>query len=588
MTRQTHSTIKENARWLWRFWRSHKVWIVRIVVLSFLHAGVAISMPFLYILIIDGLKRNDPLSTIQVNIGILLILGTLSSLLSGLVTAARARMNIILEWKFRQYLFEHLLRMGPLFFQRFRTGDIVTRLTDDMGRKLSWFACSGIFRSFDSMLRILFSLGAMFFINPLLMALTLLPLPLQFVTFVKTEGVLHKRFSTLQKYISRVSDIIESCFSGIRVVQAYTMERLQINKFREAATDRARAEVSAESAHIIVHSLYGYFWQFALIIVLLAGGWLVITDRMTLGEYVAFDYYIGLLIFPMFDVGNLLVSYRRASVSINRIREIEDYRPEIQDSANAVSLEHCRGEIICQQLGLNIGDKVLLHDISFKAHPGDMVAFAGPVGCGKSMIFTMLIRHYNPTAGQITLDGLPLDSIKVRDLHRHIGYVSQEPVLFSKSIRDNIIFGRSDITDEHILAAIKTAQLEDDIRTFPHGLDTMIGQRGMALSGGQKQRLAMARALATRPQILLLDDVTAALDADTEDALWENLYTVLPGMTCLVITHRPSTLERASRIYVLKEGTIVETGTHDELVRRQTLYHQIYSRHKWQQELSQV
>ncbi|MBN2384858.1 ABC transporter ATP-binding protein [bacterium] len=588
MTLNTHSTIKRNTLWLWRFWRPYRKWLGRIIVLSIFHAGVSIYVPFLYIAIIDGLKNNESIRSIQHDIGLLLLLGAGIFVLSSLLTAARARMNMVLEWDLRQYIFEHLLKMGPFFYNRFRTGDLVTRMTDDLGRKLSWFACSGIFRSFDSALRIVFSLIAMVLINPLLTLLTLLPLPLQFFTFIKTEGLLHKRFSSLQSQISRVSEIIESCFSGIRVVQAYTMEKMQIKKFKEAAADRAAAEVSAESAHIIIHSLYGYFWQFALIIVLLAGGWMVITDRMTLGEFVAFDYYIGLLIFPMFDIGNLMVSYRRASVSMDRVRDIEQSDPEIIEKEDARTLPICHGNIEFRHVSLTLGVHKVLNEISFTVKPGDIAAFAGPVGSGKSMIFNLLIRSYDPTSGSVTLDGVPLAEIKISELHRHIGYVSQEPVLFSKSIRDNIVFGRDNITDSDIDQALETAQILDDVRALPRGLDTQIGQRGLTLSGGQKQRLAMARALVTRPRILLLDDVTAALDADTEDALWEQLYTILPGTTCLVITHRPSTLEKANCIFVLEAGSIVETGPHAELMTKQGIYHRIYSRHKWQQELSQV
>lgn len=574
--------------WLWTFWRFHKLWIVRIVLLSFFHAGISVLMPFLYIKIIDGIKSDMSIEMVRLYVYLLLCFGVMNFISAYLVTGSRARMNIQLEWDIRQRVFEHLLTLRSRFYLKFRTGDIVTRLTDDLGRKLSWFACSGIFRSFESSLQIIFSLVAMSMINPVLMLLTLLPLPVQFFVFVKTESLLHKRFAKLQKKISKVSDIIETCFSGIRVVQAYRLENQQKKAFSDVAKERADAEVSAEKANILVQSMYGYFWQFAVVIVLLAGGWFVITDRMTLGEYVAFDYYIGLLVFPMFDMGNLLVSYRRASVSIKRLQELEAYPPEFAIEPGKRVDTKLRGDIRLSHVALTIADSAILNDVSLHIKEGQFIALAGSVGAGKSMLLSLLIRAHDPTKGAIYIGGKNLTEIDRDEFLTSIGYVPQEPLLFSQNILDNIVFGRENVSLDDVQWALKMTQFAEEVEKFPDKLNTFIGQRGMALSGGQKQRVALARALVTRPTILLLDDVTASLDADTEENLWNDLTNNLDGITCIVVTHRPATLEKADKIYVLDQGQIVEEGRHHELMNSKKLYHRIYSRQKWQFALYQT
>jgi ATP-binding cassette subfamily B protein len=324
-----------------------------------------------------------------------------------------------------------------------------------------------------------------------------------------------------------------------------------------------------------------YIWQLGIVIVLLAGGYYVINGRLSIGEFIAFDSYVLLLIYPMFDAGNFLVRGLRATVSINRLIELEEHQPMIDpiqaeqgirpDPKGRVRFDHVSFRFPGQ-------DADILKDVTFEVEPGRRVSLVGRVGSGKSWAVRMIPRLVDPTEGSISIDGIDLRDYDIHSLRRCIGYVPQEPLLFSDTIENNIRFGRDDVDDETLDWAIEVSQLREEIDGFPKGLQTRIGVRGMAISGGQKQRLALARALVGGPKILILDDCTSALDARTEAALWDRLHEVMPQLTCFIISHRPATLELCDNILVLDNGHVIEEGSHAELTRLNGLYHRLYQR----------
>jgi len=464
----------------------------------------------------------------------------------------------------------------------------VTRLTDDVAEKLSWFACSGIFRFYEATLSVLFIIVMMISIDPIITMWTAGPLPLLILIFFKTSSLLDRRYEALQRSISVVNDAMEACFSGIRVVKAYVREAAQRAGFDKATEERRQAEIDTVKSWTIIESMYHYIWQFAVVVVLFVGGYKVLFSGLTLGDMATFIYYVTWLVFPMFDVGQFLVKSRQSAVSINRLVEMEDVKPLVANTGTVAGNGNLEGPLEFDHVsfGFDGCERPIIDDVSFRVEPGETVAVVGRVGAGKSWLVNMVPRLVEPTGGRVLLNGHDLREFRLEDLRRSIGYVPQEPALFSDTVRNNIVFGREGISDTLLEWALEVSQLKQEVAHFPQGMDTPIGTRGMSISGGQKQRLGLARALVGKPRILILDDCTSALDSRTEAALWERLHEVMPQMTAILITHRPDTLQRADRIFVLRDGKVVEHGRHLELQGSGGEYARIYRRFELAEQVS--
>jgi ATP-binding cassette subfamily B multidrug efflux pump len=596
--------MRDKIKWFWKYYRRYPYVLAVLLILTPVQTVFQVYIPRFIEFIIDYARTGAisanyvaikvaelggalGLSTVATFALTLIALGFISFLLYAYVQAHRGWMNLKLEWLFRQDAFNGITGKGPDFFNRFRTGDLVTRMTDDVAEKLSWFACSGIFRLYEAVLMVGFTVAMMISINPLLTLWTAGPLPILILIFFKSSSTLDRRYDTLQKRISSFNDVMEACFSGIRVVKAYAREKAQKGKFRDAALDRRAAEISAVKVTTVVDSLYGYIWQFGIIIALMAGGYMVIGASLSLGKLVAFIYYVVNLVFPMFDIGQFLVKSRQSGISIDRLTELEKVPRLVNDNGPIRIAGEVRGDLSFENVDLLLpgADRKIVDNVSFEIESGLTAALVGKIGSGKTWIINMIPRLVDPTGGVIRLDGRDLRKFRLEDLRRSIGYVPQEPVLFSDTVANNIRFGRREITDDVLSWALDVSRLDKEIRSFPNGMDTLIGTRGVAISGGQKQRLALARALVGRPKILILDDCTSALDSRTEAELWEKLHGVLPGITALVITHRPDTLERVDRIFVVDRGCIAESGSHADLMRKECIYSRIYRRYQLEEQV---
>ncbi len=591
----------DKIKWFWKYYRDYPGVLAILLILTPIQVALQVTIPRLIGSTINVLETGEAESfwltdwlgnladrfdmNVIFSYGIgFIILGFVSHVLYAYFQSWRAWMNLKMEWLFRQGAFDNITGKGPDFFNKFRSGDLITRMTDDVAEKLSWFACSGIFRLYEATLAVVFIVIMMTTIDPVLTLWTAGPLPLLIIIFFISSSLLDKRYDQLQKRISDFNDIMESCFSGIRVVKAYVREKAQMKKFNESAQERRKAEISAVKVTSFIDSLYHYIWQFGVVIVLVAGGYRVLYSELSLGQLATFIYYVTWLVFPMFDIGQFLVKSRQSAVSINRLLELEKVPPMVEDNG-AHSNGELQGSIKYDQVMFKFPDseRSIIDNISFEIKAGQTVAFVGRVGSGKSWLVNMLPRLVDPTGGTIKLDDRELQQFTLSDLRRNIGYVPQEPVLFSDTIKNNIVFGRESISESLIDWAIEVSQFTDDLKSFPKGLDTPIGTRGVSISGGQKQRLALARALVGKPKVLILDDCTSALDSKTEAALWGRLHEVMPEMTAILITHRPDTLERADNIFVMENGKIIESGTHSVLISKESLYAKIYRRYQLEQ-----
>jgi ATP-binding cassette subfamily B multidrug efflux pump len=597
--------MRDKIKWLWRYYRRHKKVIAILVTLTPIQALVVVTIPRMVGFTIDYLRNGEisdhwlarvleQLATrLDIPMGIMfgigfVVLGAISFIMYAYFQSWRAWMNIRLEWHFRQDAFDNVTTKGPDFFNRFRTGDLVTRMTDDVAEKLSWFACSGIFRTYEATLYIVFVVAMMISIDAKLTLWTAGPLPVLILVFFLSSSLLDRRYDHLQTRISRFNDIMEACFSGVRVVKAYVREPAQKRKFEDAARDRRQAEIDAVKVTRVVDSLYNYIWQLGVVIVLLAGGYRVFHAGLSIGDLATFIYYVVWLVFPMFDIGQFLVKSRQSAVSINRLTALENMPPMVEDAGGLCPDSTTSSDLNLDSISFSFRESArrILDELTIDIPSGSTIALVGKVGSGKSWLVNLIPRLVDPTGGQISLDGHQLREFRLEDLRANIGYVPQEPVLFSDTIRNNIVFGREGISDAVIEWAIEVAQLTTEVATFPKGLDTEIGVRGMSISGGQKQRLALARALVGKPRILLLDDCTSALDSRTESVLWERLHAVMPELTAILVTHRPDTLERADRIFVLDSGRIVEIGRHQELMAAGGLYASIYRRYQLEEQVA--
>jgi ATP-binding cassette subfamily B protein len=597
----------EKIVWLARYYKGYTYMLLVFLILTPIQAAIQVTVPLMIgytgdYLKNDGVVPDAWLAQLLARVAgwldvapvtmyglTFIFIGLMAGVLYAFVQTHRAWMNLKLEWLFRQNAFNGMTDKGPNFFTRFRTGDLVTRLTDDVAEKLSWFACSGIFRLYEAACQIVFVVFMMISIDPMLTLWTAGPLPILIIVFFRSSATLDRRYDHLQSRISKFNDVMEACFSGIRVVKAYVREKAQRGTFSDAAEDRRRAEISAVKITTIVDSMYQYVWQFGIVIVLLAGGYKVVHSELSVGSLAVFIYYVVWLVFPMFDVGQFLVKSRQSGVSIDRLMQLEQVPSMVADTGEPGRDGSINGDIrfVDVDFGFPGSERKILRQLSLEINAGETVAVVGKVGTGKSWLVNMIPRLVDPSGGRIEIDGVDLRRFSLADLRRQIGYVPQEPVLFSDSVRSNILFGRESIDEKLLDWAIEVAQLREDLAEFPSGLDTAIGTRGMSISGGQKQRLALARALVGKPKILILDDCTSALDSRTESRLWDRLHEVMPEMTAILITHRPDTLEKSDRIYVLDAGQVIESGTHAELMAAGGLYARIYKRYQLEEEVGE-
>jgi ATP-binding cassette subfamily B protein len=597
--------MRDKILWFWKYYRPFGYALAVLLILTPIQAMIQVYSPRLLQFSMDFIEKgvvpenaiSGILRWLQSVTGLgmeyvlpisFILLGTVSFSLYAFVQAHRTWMNRRLDWAFRQDAFNTMTTKGPDFFNKFRTGDLITRLTDDIEGKLSWFACSGIFRFYEALAYVVFTLIMMISINPWLTLLTAGPLPILIIIFFKTSTLLDKRYDELQTSISKFNAVMEACFSGIRVVKSYVQEKAQRRKFDEALGARRGKEIAAIRTGTIIDSMYGYIWQFGVIIVLLAGGAKAINAQLTVGELFAFVYYVTMLFFPMFDIGQFLVKSRQSAVSIDRLVELERVPPMVTNNGKRDGNGTLKGNISLEDVSFSFSgsERKIIDGISMEIGAGQTVAVVGKVGAGKTWLVNMFPRLVDPTGGRILLDGHDLREFRLEDLRRIVGFVPQEPILFSDTVRNNIRFGREEISDAVMEWALEVSQLQEEVARFPQGLDTTIGTRGMSISGGQKQRLALARALVGKPKILILDDCTSALDSRTEAALWDRLHEVMPEMTAILITHRPDTLERADNIFVLEEGKVIETGRHHHLMGSGGQYSKIYKRYQLEEQVA--
>ena len=557
------------------YYRPYRRGLIAGLICVFFANVFQIAAPYLMKLAIDGL--DDP----GVTSGRVALLG-------GLIVAAaivggsfrygmRQLINGIsrrIETDLRDDFFGHLLRLDATFHGAKRTGDLMSRATNDTSA-VRMAAGPAVMYTVNTALSFMFALSFMIWISPRLTLFAMIPMVLLPVIVLGFGGIIHRRFEDIQEQFSSLSTFVQENLTGVRIVRAYTQEREQARQF-----DAHNEEYRSKNMRLVLtagafHPLLGLISGTAMVLVTWLGGAEVIAGRITLGDFVAFGFYLALLIWPMIALGWVVNLYQRGAASMGRINKILRAQPALTMPPRGASLEGVQGRIEFRDVSFTYPgtQRLVLRGASFVAEPGQTVALVGPTGSGKSTLIALLARLYDPTEGVILLDGIPLTSIEPSELRSRIGVVPQDSFLFSDTIEGNIALGidEAPTTIEAkplpaVRRAAEIAQLHEQILDFPKQYQTMLGERGINLSGGQKQRATLARALAREPLVLVLDDALSAVDTHTEAAILADLRSAWRACTSFIISHRVSAVMHADQILVLEDGEIVERGTHADLI----------------------
>jgi ATP-binding cassette subfamily B multidrug efflux pump len=478
----------------------------------------------------------------------------------------------------RNDLYAKIQNLSFSYHDKNQTGQLMVRATDDV-EKVRLFIGQGLLQLVGAVILLTGTIIILFSSNVSL-AWTAMPiLPVAMVLFGVFASLSQPMFIKVQQKLSYLNTVLQENLAGIKVIKAFTREKEQQNKFKQAADATMNQSIAVSRLFTFLFPLIFLVANLGQAAILYVGGKQIIAGLLSLGAWQEFSIYLMYLFFPVAQFGFIITQMGQASASAERIFEILDAKSDIVDKPNAVKLPQVKGDVKFENVTFRYfgGGEPVLNKVSFEARPGETIALLGATGSGKTTIINLLPRFYDPSEGRITIDGYDLRDVTLDSLRSQIGIVLQETTLFSGTIRENIAFGKPDATLEEIQNAAKAAAAHEFIMTFPEGYDTHVGERGQTLSGGQKQRVAIARALLLNPRILILDDSTSSVDLNTEAQIQKALDTLMKGRTSFVIAQRISTVMNADQILVLDKGQIVEQGKHADLMEESAIYAEIYN-----------
>ncbi|MFY9519403.1 MAG: ABC transporter ATP-binding protein [Caldicoprobacterales bacterium] len=494
-----------------------------------------------------------------------------------------------LEYELRKKLFDHMLTLSSKYYNTHKTGDLMAHATNDINA-VRMAAGMGVLLLVDTVfltISVIIIMLATIDIRLTLIALS--PLPLIAIFSMVFGKFIHKRFTQVQEAFSGLTERVQESLSGIRVVKAFVQERPVLEQFNAASQKSLEKNMRLARLWGIMFPLGQMVATLSYIIAFSYGGIQVINGHISLGEFIAFNTYLGLLIWPMMSFGWIMNIVQRGSASLDRINVILTAIPDIKDN-DPLPIGSIEGHIEFENVSFSYNKKQepVLKDININLEPGRTLAIIGETGSGKTSLVNLILRLYDISGGKLKIDGSPIDRIPLSTLRTSIGYVPQDSFLFSTSIRENIAFGVEKASIKEIEEAAKTAQIYDNIMDLPDGFDTIVGERGVTLSGGQKQRVSIARALIKDPKILILDDSLSAVDTDTEERILQGLKVIMKDRTSIIIAHRISSIKHADEIIVLDNGQIVERGRHDRLIDLKGHYYSLYQKQLLEEELDRA
>jgi ATP-binding cassette subfamily B protein len=576
------------VRYRWHFGRGF-VFVV-------LTTSIQLVSPWVLKYAIDDLTVGVTRDKLAIYAGLLVAL----AILGGACRFAMRRIVIgasrEIEYDVRNDFFAHLQRLPLVYFQQHRTGDLMSRSTNDLSA-VRMMVGPAVMYSASTSIVLVVAVALMISISPQLTLFALLPLPVVSVLVKAFGSAIYRRAERIQEQLANMSAIAQESLTGVRVVRAYGREQVELERFRVANEEyvtRSRAVIQLQG---LFYPSMGLFLGLSALVVLWMGSGLVVAGDMTLGDFVAFNAYLVMLSWPMIAFGWVTNMLQRGLAAWSRMVEVLDIEPSISDAGSAATIttrDAISGRVEFRNLSFAYNGQQVLHGISATVEPGQTLALVGPTGSGKSTLVDLLPRVFDPPPGTLFVDGVDVRDISLRALRSAIGYVPQEPFLFSDTIAENVAFGSppaltTAIDDpahrDAVGNAIAISRLDKDVVDFPDGLDTSVGERGITLSGGQKQRAAIARALMVDPRILILDDALSAVDTQTEEEILTGLRRVMRQRTSIVVSHRISSVRFADLILVLEDGKVAERGSHETLMAAGGLYAGLYRKQQLEEEL---
>lgn len=480
-------------------------------------------------------------------------------------------------YRIRTYLFDKIESQDMKFYSTFRTGDLMTRLTGDLDavrHMVAW-----VIRTIVESFSLLGAAAVYFLYMDWRLALSLLAIaPFIFLIIILFKNKVAPRHKALREKLAHMNTAAQENISGNRVVKAFAREDYEIAKFNECNTEYSKTNKKTAMTWLTYYPYVESFANLLPVVLLAVGGLFIINKQLTMGEYVAFSGLIWAIANPMRQLGNIMNEFQRFSAAADKVMEIYYSEPEIVDKPDAIDREErFAGKVEFKNVSFQYADGNLpvLHNVSFVANPGETVAIMGETGCGKTSLIQLIPRFYEPTEGEVLVDGINVQDMKLRQLRKNIGLATQDVLLYSDTIDGNIAYGDSHIKPEEVVKFARYSAASEFIAKMPEGYDTIVGERGVGLSGGQKQRISLARALAVKPAILILDDTTSAVDMETEKQIQHSLSELDFPCTKIIIAQRISTTKFADKILVLQDGHITESGTHNELVAKKGYYYSL-------------
>jgi ATP-binding cassette subfamily B protein len=503
-----------------------------------------------------------------------------STIIAGLLTFLMRQTLIVMsrhvEFDLKNEVFKHYEVLDQNFYKKNRTGDLMNRISEDVA-KVRMYVGPAVMYTINTIIRFTVVIIYMYNVSHKLTLYTLLPLPFLSYIIFKLSVEINKRSTIFQQYLSKVSSYTQEVFSGIRVIKAYSLEKQNQNLIVNLATESKEKSMSLARVQSLFGPLMATLIGISNLIVIYFGGMMYINGSIkNIGTIAEFILYVNMLTWPVASIGWVSSLVQEAEASQKRINEFLKIEPEIKNNSSKKSI--IRGDIEFKNVSFTYDDTniMALKNISFEIKKGETLAILGKTGSGKSSILSLLTRMYEVKEGTLLMDGQKLDQVNLYDLRNSIGIVPQDAFLFSDSIKNNIKFGKDNATDEEVINAAKRAVVHDNIIQFNQQYETILGERGITLSGGQKQRVSIARALIKNPEILLFDDCLSAVDTETEEKILNNLLEISKDKTTIIVSHRVSSAKNANKIIILEEGKIIQQGSHNQLVRQEGYYKELY------------